>query len=510
MATHWVKWALDSAPTHDRNELLLLVVLAEAANPEGYCWPSKKTLARAMRMDERSIPRIVQRLQAKKLIRVTPRQRTNGSQTSNGYQLLVAYHYKNDMDTHTDIIPSMTLESPQPMTFESSLEPSVEPQKEPKESPAEKSFSKAANVLSPDGDAHAVDASQGETEQGQKILAVKADDSFPTQSLYDREELLPVPGADGPLAAPVLTSPPAPLSGKRGAGQVEKLPTSLIAQGEEGALVLITDVGDAIDESATSLIADVNEAIVMTSPPAPHRRERGERHIDATTSLKPVIDVPHIDTGVIPKAPKPVIDVPRGRAGTKSDLSSSSTHSHKAQAGESHPSSQSGAMLAAVAFAFKIPQGAYAGKIGQFFKGSIPRKRKDLWAHHQPEQAATPQEVMALYLWYSRHASYVKSCLEHGGRLPATPSILRDRLDEFRDAPGYAQAMQAAAPLLEKLLRGETIAAPAPQMLKASTPTGPIESAAAYKNYNPKHDPAYQRAVDADAAAAAFEQVFGR
>lgn len=145
-------------------------------------------------------------------------------------------------------------------------------------------------------------------------------------------------------------------------------------------------------------------------------------------------------------------------------------------------------MQKVVEYVLKVHEG-YAGKIGQFFKGTIPRSRKDLWACHQPEVPATPQEVLALLLWYREHPAYAVSFTEHGSKLPSTPSILRDRLDQFRDSPEHGKMLERAQPVLERLLRGETIQL-AP---RDSRPTGPIESAAAYITYDPRKDPAYQK-----------------
>ena len=162
-------------------------------------------------------------------------------------------------------------------------------------------------------------------------------------------------------------------------------------------------------------------------------------------------------------------------------------------------------MQAVVAHAFRVGQGAYAGKIGQFLQGKMPRRRKDTWSQFQPDIPASPQEIMALLLWYRQYPAYAQSFTEHGSKLPLTPSILRDRLDEFRDSVGYASAMQAAVPLLDTLMRGESIAAP---MSVKSPPTSPIESAAAYTGYASDIDRAYGRKTDSSTTDI-FETLFG-
>jgi hypothetical protein len=192
--------------------------------------------------------------------------------------------------------------------------------------------------------------------------------------------------------------------------------------------------------------------------------------------------------GSVSRAAKPVIDVSR-------QVSRPITHSHS-------PS----AMQAAVAHALKIERGAYAGKIGQFFAGQIPRTRKhNAWAQFQPETPAAPQEIIALLLWYAKHPAYATSCLEHGGKLPSTPAILRDRLDEFRESPEHANALAAAAPLLERLIRGESVSVSSPP--KPMT-AGPIEAVEAYTPYSLHQDQGYHHAID-QGTARAFDRLFG-
>lgn len=157
MANKWITWGLEEAPLTNLGELLLFLIIADSANPDGYAWPGNKTLAKYMRMEGRSVQRIMRRLEKKKLVAVFERKRKNGSDTSNGYQLLKGADTKivppddwKPVARVTDVSPSphdspvippddrrvtppMTDVSSLGATGESSPEPLVEPSMEPKE-----------------------------------------------------------------------------------------------------------------------------------------------------------------------------------------------------------------------------------------------------------------------------------------------------------------------------------------------------------------------------------------
>lgn len=76
-------WQLRLKPTIK----FVLMALADAADDEGYCWPSVPTLARKTCMDQRSVQRILKTLKDNNLIEVQARFRNDGSPTSNKYWL---------------------------------------------------------------------------------------------------------------------------------------------------------------------------------------------------------------------------------------------------------------------------------------------------------------------------------------------------------------------------------------------------------------------------------------
>lgn len=54
----------------DRNELLVLLALADFCNDAGECWPSMQTIARKARMTERGVQKIIRRMQEVGLVTV--------------------------------------------------------------------------------------------------------------------------------------------------------------------------------------------------------------------------------------------------------------------------------------------------------------------------------------------------------------------------------------------------------------------------------------------------------
>lgn len=65
----------------------VLMALADAADDDGYCWPSVPTLAKKTCMDGRSVQRILKILREANLIQVKAQYRKDGSPTSNKYKL---------------------------------------------------------------------------------------------------------------------------------------------------------------------------------------------------------------------------------------------------------------------------------------------------------------------------------------------------------------------------------------------------------------------------------------
>ena len=66
---------------------LVLVVLADAANGQGVCWPSIATLANKTGVTPRTVQRVIQLLIRRELITVEQRYRGDGSCSSNLYRL---------------------------------------------------------------------------------------------------------------------------------------------------------------------------------------------------------------------------------------------------------------------------------------------------------------------------------------------------------------------------------------------------------------------------------------
>lgn len=79
------EWALRQAlaPVHK----FVLVVLADAADDQGVCWPRISTVADKVGVSTRTVQRAVQHLARHKLITVEPRLRSDGSSSSNRYLL---------------------------------------------------------------------------------------------------------------------------------------------------------------------------------------------------------------------------------------------------------------------------------------------------------------------------------------------------------------------------------------------------------------------------------------
>ena len=69
---------------------LVLMALADAANEEGICWPNVKTIANKCSISPRTVRRAIAELKFRGLLQIDIRYRSDGSQTSNNYQLMMA------------------------------------------------------------------------------------------------------------------------------------------------------------------------------------------------------------------------------------------------------------------------------------------------------------------------------------------------------------------------------------------------------------------------------------
>lgn len=69
---------------------LILMALADAADDQGVCWPSVSTLAKKCTVSTRTVQRSLRALIDRRLLIAEPRQRRDGSSTSNRYRLLIA------------------------------------------------------------------------------------------------------------------------------------------------------------------------------------------------------------------------------------------------------------------------------------------------------------------------------------------------------------------------------------------------------------------------------------
>ncbi len=78
-------WAL--AQTLAPGPKFVLVVLADAADDQGVCWPRISTVAEKVGVSSRTVQRAIQYLVQRKLVVVEPRLRNDGSSSSNRYRL---------------------------------------------------------------------------------------------------------------------------------------------------------------------------------------------------------------------------------------------------------------------------------------------------------------------------------------------------------------------------------------------------------------------------------------
>lgn len=99
LAMNWV-WTLeDLGPS----ETLVLLALADAADDDGFCWPSQTFLARKSRQTDRNVRRILNRLEGMGLLRIEARSSTHGRR-SNLYYLNVGFSLES-RQPDTDVLP---------------------------------------------------------------------------------------------------------------------------------------------------------------------------------------------------------------------------------------------------------------------------------------------------------------------------------------------------------------------------------------------------------------------
>lgn len=109
---------------------LVLIALAESANDEtGECWPGLKLISIRCDMSIRAVQRGIHQLTQDRLIQVTPHYRSDGTQTSNTYQL--CHGTPPEMTTYPDAGVRGRVSKTSP------LEPELEPSEKTLPMPAE-------------------------------------------------------------------------------------------------------------------------------------------------------------------------------------------------------------------------------------------------------------------------------------------------------------------------------------------------------------------------------------
>lgn len=124
---------------------LVLMALADAADDEGQCWPSVRTIAVKCCISERTVQRVMKEFKAMGLLLSESRQTSSGRQTSNCYFLNVNCYPDKLSPSHAicrgegdkGVAPGVTeLCHPPGDTAVSPLEPPYEPTNEPQQQPA--------------------------------------------------------------------------------------------------------------------------------------------------------------------------------------------------------------------------------------------------------------------------------------------------------------------------------------------------------------------------------------
>jgi len=116
-----LNWAFDQRGMHATSKLVL-IALANHADDNGYAWPGIDGIAERWGMSPRTVSRHIHLLGVDEYIAVAPRYRSNGSQTSNAYQLSMTPLTDCHPPPDTAVIPPMTTVSPPEPTIEPLLE----------------------------------------------------------------------------------------------------------------------------------------------------------------------------------------------------------------------------------------------------------------------------------------------------------------------------------------------------------------------------------------------------
>jgi DNA-binding transcriptional MocR family regulator len=138
MSVKAIAWALEQAVPPEQK--ITLVVLANFANEDNECWPSRNTIARLASVSPRSVTRYTQQLQEHGLIQAKTGALENGARSANRFRLV--------MERQLSLAPPSqfvqgvapvggTGPEPQPCpgplaNCGSTIEPSVKPSREPK------------------------------------------------------------------------------------------------------------------------------------------------------------------------------------------------------------------------------------------------------------------------------------------------------------------------------------------------------------------------------------------
>src|SRR3954468_10675889 len=92
MSVHITSWAWKQK-VKDAGMKLVLLKLADSANDEGICWPSKRLLAEECGMSKRTIRYKIEALTKAGFIGIEERLRENRSTSSNLYRILAPVQY---------------------------------------------------------------------------------------------------------------------------------------------------------------------------------------------------------------------------------------------------------------------------------------------------------------------------------------------------------------------------------------------------------------------------------
>lgn len=88
MSTYALSWARQQE-AGGIGPKLLLFLLADAVDDDGYCWPGVRRLADLMECDRATVFRHLRTLEDRELVLRDPRRRRDGTQASNAYVLLM-------------------------------------------------------------------------------------------------------------------------------------------------------------------------------------------------------------------------------------------------------------------------------------------------------------------------------------------------------------------------------------------------------------------------------------